>query len=126
MALVRARTEINDQEEVARLAAAKREALELLIVKLRNEGKLQAEEITSVRKELSETEKTRLVEQAAAENLKESGKWVGFDKRSVFVPPSSMIGSANKSSTRSAICSAGTSLLIRKPTTLRTLLTLMP
>ena len=28
-------------EEAARLAAAKREALELLIVKLRNEGELQ-------------------------------------------------------------------------------------
>ena len=55
-----------------------------------------------------------------------SGKCVGFDKRRVFVPPSSMIGSANKSSTRSAICSAGTSVLIRKPTTLRTLSTLMP
>ena len=74
MALRRARTEINDQEEVARLAAAKREALELLIVKLQNEGELRAEEITSIRKVLSETEKTRLVEQAAAENLKQKLK----------------------------------------------------
>ena len=74
LALVRARNEINEREEVARLAAAKREALELLIVKLQNEGELRAEEITSIRKVLSETEKTRLVEQAAAENLKQKLK----------------------------------------------------
>ena len=74
LALLSARTEINEDKEAARLAAAKREALELLIVKLRNEGELQAEKITSVRKQLSETEKTRLVEQAAAENLKEKLK----------------------------------------------------
>ena len=74
LALVRARNEINEREEVARLAAAKREALELLIVKLQNEGESRAEEITSIRKVLSETEKTRLVEQAAAENLKQKLK----------------------------------------------------
>jgi chemotaxis protein MotB len=74
LALVRARNEINEREEVARLAAAKREALELLIVKLQNEGELRAEEITSIRKVLSETEKTRLIEQAAAENLKQKLK----------------------------------------------------
>ena len=74
LALVRARNEINEREEVARLAAAKREALELLIVKLQNEGELRAEEITSIRKVLSETEKARLVEQAAAENLKQKLK----------------------------------------------------
>jgi len=43
LALLSARTEINEDKEAARLAAAKREALELLIVKLRNEGELQAE-----------------------------------------------------------------------------------
>ena len=46
LALLSARTEINEDKEAARLAAAKREALELLIVKLRNEGELQAEKIT--------------------------------------------------------------------------------
>ena len=90
LALIRARTEINDQEEVARLAAAKREALELLIVKLRNEGKLQAEEITSVRKELSETEKTRLVEQAAAENLKEKLKSTNDELNSLLYAKSKL------------------------------------
>ena len=90
LALIRARTEINEQEEIARLAAAKREALELLIVKLRNEGKLQAEEITSVRKELSETEKTRLVEQAAAENLKEKLKSTNDELNSLLYAKSKL------------------------------------
>ena len=90
MALIRARTEINEQEEIARLAAAKREALELLIVKLRNEGELQAEEITSVRKELSEAEKTRLVEQAAAENLKEKLKSTNDELNSLLYAKSKL------------------------------------
>ena len=90
LALIRARTEINEQEEIARLAAAKREALELLIVKLRNEGELQAEEITSVRKELSETEKTRLVEQAAAENLKEKLKSTNDELNSLLIAKSKL------------------------------------
>ena len=50
-------TKINEQEELARLAAAKREALELLIVKLRNEGKLQLAEVSSISETLTETEK---------------------------------------------------------------------
>jgi len=90
LALIRARTEINEQEEIARLAAAKREALELLIVKLRNEGELQAEEITSVRKELSEAEKTRLVEQAAAENLKEKLKSTNDELNSLLYAKSKL------------------------------------
>ena len=40
LALVNARNEINEQVESARLAAAKREALELLIVKLQDESEL--------------------------------------------------------------------------------------
>ena len=40
MALASARNEISEQLENARLAAAKREALELLIVKIRNESEL--------------------------------------------------------------------------------------
>jgi chemotaxis protein MotB len=40
LALASARNEINEQMENARLAAAKREALELLIVKIRNESEL--------------------------------------------------------------------------------------
>jgi len=91
LALVRARNEINEREEVARLAAAKREALELLIVKLQNEGELRAEEITSIRKVLSETEKTRLVEQAAAENLKQKLKSTSDELTSLLFANSKLV-----------------------------------
>ncbi|MDC1455921.1 hypothetical protein N8338_02505, partial [Amylibacter sp.] len=67
LALASARNEINERLENARLAAAKREALELLIVKLQNEGNLQTKEITSLKKVLSKTEQTRLDELAATE-----------------------------------------------------------
>ncbi|MDB4251654.1 peptidoglycan -binding protein, partial [Amylibacter sp.] len=95
LALVRARNEINEREEVARLAAAKREALELLIVKLQNEGKLRAEEITSIRKVLSETEKTRLVEQAAAENLKQKLKSTSDELTSLLFANSKLVAENN-------------------------------
>ena len=95
MALVRARNEINEREEVARLAAAKREALELLIVKLQNEGELRAEEITSIRKVLSETEKTRLVEQAAAENLKQKLKSTSDELTSLLFANSKLVAENN-------------------------------
>jgi len=91
LALVRARNEINEREEVARLAAAKREALELLIVKLQNEGELRAEEITSIRKVLSEAEKTRLVEQAAAENLKQKLKSTSDELTSLLFANSKLV-----------------------------------
>ena len=95
LALVRARNEINEREEVARLAAAKREALELLIVKLQNEGELRAEEITSIRKVLSETEKTRLVEQAAAENLKQKLKSTSDELKSLLFANSKLVAENN-------------------------------
>jgi len=95
LALVRARNEINEREEVARLAAAKREALELLIVKLQNEGELRAEEITSIRKVLSETEKTRLVEQAAAENLKQKLKSTSDELASLLFANSKLVAENN-------------------------------
>ncbi|MDA9004948.1 peptidoglycan -binding protein [Amylibacter sp.] len=95
LALVRARNEINKREEVARLAAAKREALELLIVKLQNEGELRAEEITSIRKVLSETEKTRLVEQAAAENLKQKLKSTSDELTSLLFANSKLVAENN-------------------------------
>ena len=95
LALVRARNEINEREEVARLAAAKREALELLIVKLQNEGELRAEEITSIRKVLSETEKTRLVEQAAAENLKQKLKSTSDELTSLLFANSKLVAENN-------------------------------
>ena len=95
LALVRARNEINEREEVARLAAAKREALELLIVKLQNEGEVRAEEITSIRKVLSETEKTRLVEQAAAENLKQKLKSTSDELTSLLFANSKLVAENN-------------------------------
>ncbi|MDB2321017.1 peptidoglycan -binding protein [Amylibacter sp.] len=95
LALVRARNEINEREEVARLAAAKREALELLIVKLQNEGELRTEEITSIRKVLSETEKTRLVEQAAAENLKQKLKSTSDELTSLLFANSKLVAENN-------------------------------
>ena len=95
LALVRARNEINEREEVARLAAAKREALELLIVKLQNEGELRAEEITSIRKVLSETEKTRLVEQAAAEKLKQKLKSTSDELTSLLFANSKLVAENN-------------------------------
>ena len=95
LALVRARNEINEREEVARLAAAKREALELLIVKLQNEGESRAEEITSIRKVLSETEKTRLVEQAAAENLKQKLKSTSDELTSLLFANSKLVAENN-------------------------------
>ena len=95
LALVRARNEINEREEVARLAAAKREALELLIVKLQNEGELRAEEITSIRKVLSEAEKTRLVEQAAAENLKQKLKSTSDELTSLLFANSKLVAENN-------------------------------
>ena len=95
LALVRARNEINEREEVARLAAAKREALELLIVKLQNEGELRAEEITSIRKVLSATEKTRLVEQAAAENLKQKLKSTSDELTSLLFANSKLVAENN-------------------------------
>lgn len=63
LALARARTEIDAQTEAARLAAARREALEALVADLRAEG-----EATAGR--LSETEAARLTEAAAAEALR--------------------------------------------------------
>ena len=74
LALASARNEINEEPENARLAAAKREALELLIEKLQNEGKLQLAEVSSISETLTETEKRRLAEAAAADLLREKLK----------------------------------------------------
>jgi len=71
LALANARTEISAQEETARLAAAKREALEAMILDLQTTGELQVAEITKAQEALSETEKSRLAEAAAAEALRE-------------------------------------------------------
>ena len=74
LALASARNEINELLENARLAAAKREALEMLIVYLQNEGKLQLAEASLISETLTETEKRLLAEAAAADFLREKLK----------------------------------------------------
>jgi len=71
LALARARNEINEKEENARLSAAKREALEALIIDLQNKGELQATQIDVTSQALSQAEKSRLVEIAAAKILRD-------------------------------------------------------
>ena len=71
LALARARNEINEKEENARLSAAKREALEALILDLQNKGELQAAQIDVTSQALSQAEKSRLVEIAAAKILRD-------------------------------------------------------
>lgn len=81
LALAGLRDEIDDQTEIARLAAARREALEALITDLRRryeEGEdaqtaLNAQ-VSELETRLSEEEQTRLVEAAAAEALREKLK----------------------------------------------------
>lgn len=70
LALANARGEISEQVENARLAAAKREALEALILDLQAKGEIQLAEISAAQQALSETEKSRLAEAAAAEALR--------------------------------------------------------
>jgi chemotaxis protein MotB len=70
LALANARGEISEQVENARLAAAKREALEALILDLQSSGEIQLAEISAAQQALSETEKARLAEAAAADALR--------------------------------------------------------
>lgn len=74
LALASARNEISEKEESARLSAAKREALELLILEIQNKGELQKAKINSISKVLSDAEKTLIAETAAAEILREKLK----------------------------------------------------
>lgn len=71
LALAAARGEISEQEENARLAAAKREALEALIKDMQASGELQLAQIDDAQQALSEAEKARLTEAAAAAALRE-------------------------------------------------------
>lgn len=71
LALANARGEISEQVENARLAAAKREALEALVLNLQATGEIQLAEISATQQALSEAEKGRLAELAAAAALRE-------------------------------------------------------
>ncbi|CUH89272.1 Chemotaxis protein MotB [Phaeobacter sp. CECT 5382] len=70
LALAQARDEIDIKVEAARLAAAKREALEALIADLETEGAARQAELSDLSAKLSAEEAARLVEVAAAEALR--------------------------------------------------------
>ena len=74
LALARARTEIDAGVETARLAAARREALQALIDDLRAKGDATKADLTAVQTKLSAEEAARLVDLAAAEALREKLK----------------------------------------------------
>lgn len=69
--LALARTEIDDQAEAARLAAARREAMEALIADLRQRGDAAQAEAERLELALSEEEAARLAEAEAARLLRE-------------------------------------------------------
>ncbi|WP_306151727.1 peptidoglycan -binding protein [Roseovarius sp. MMSF_3281] len=75
LTLASLREEVDAQSEAARLAAARREALEALVADLRQSSEEtqneMAAQIETLESELSEAEKTRLAEAAAAEALRE-------------------------------------------------------
>ncbi|WP_171118826.1 peptidoglycan -binding protein [Ruegeria sp. HKCCA5463] len=70
LALAQSREEIDAQTEAARLAAARREALEAMVADLEQSGKERAAEIATLEQQLSDEEAARLVEAAAAEALR--------------------------------------------------------
>ncbi|WP_170331377.1 peptidoglycan -binding protein [Ruegeria arenilitoris] len=70
LALAQSRDEIDAQAEAARLAAARREALEALVADLEQSGEDRAAQITALEQQLSDEEAARLAEAAAADNLR--------------------------------------------------------
>ncbi|WP_134679987.1 peptidoglycan -binding protein [Paracoccus ravus] len=70
-AVAQARGEIDAQTEAARLAAARREALEALVADLRQEAQDKTGELAQTQQKLSEAEAARLVDAAAAKALEE-------------------------------------------------------
>lgn len=85
-ALAQARSEIDSQAEAARLAAAKREAMEALLADLRSRNADQAEQtaqlttqLEELREELSSEEQARLAEAEAAALLRERLEGAGAE-----------------------------------------------
>ena len=74
LALAKARTEIDAGVEAARLAAARREALQALVDDLRAKGEATKADLTAVQTELSAEEAARVVDLAAAKALREKLK----------------------------------------------------
>ncbi len=70
-ALAQSREEIDAQTEAARLAAARREALEALVADLEQSGEERAAQIAQLEDQLSAEEAGRLAEAAAAEALRD-------------------------------------------------------
>ena len=70
-AVAAARTEVDAQAEAARLAAARREALEALLADLRRQNADTAGQLDQTRQKLSEAEAARLADAAAAQALRE-------------------------------------------------------
>ncbi len=70
-ALAQSREEIDAQAEAARLAAARREALEALVADLEQSGEERAAQIAQLEDQLSAEEAGRLAEAAAAEALRD-------------------------------------------------------
>lgn len=68
-ALASARDEIDAQAEQARLAASRREALEALTARLESEADDRADRVADLESELTEEERARAAEAAAAEEL---------------------------------------------------------
>jgi len=71
LALARARDEVDAGAEAARLAAARREALEALVADLESTRDAQAAELAEAEDALTEAEQARLVEAEAARALRE-------------------------------------------------------
>lgn len=71
LALAQAREEIDASAEEARLAAARREAVEAMLLELQKKGKADAEALGTARTELSEAEAARLADASALEALRE-------------------------------------------------------
>lgn len=74
LALAKARSEIDAGAEAARLAAARREALEALIAGLRKETAAKDADLTATQTKLTEAEQARLVDAAAAKALQDKLK----------------------------------------------------
>ncbi len=71
LALAQSRAEIDAQAEAARLAAARREALEAMVAELREQGERATAEIADLRLALDDEQAARLTDAAAAEALRE-------------------------------------------------------
>lgn len=70
-AVAEARTEVDAQTEAARLAAARRDALEALVADLRRKGEETGAALDQTRQQLSDAEAQRLADAAAARALQE-------------------------------------------------------